>query len=479
MTSKRSERPATSPGLSRRGRALTSGLALLPPRWTRKLLSTPAPPREKANGKPDKSKPSRSKAVDASKPAFQPRKVKKQTEGKYRDRASERREGKASDYAQAEALLQDFEKRTANEDKDVVEQQRRYLGGDSTHTVLVKGLDLSLLEANRAKESRNTDDDDLLEAAYRGEDVSPPAEASASPAPADEPKKRSRADIIKQMKEKRKGQATTEAPVAATALPPKEDKTIDKSKFKSIGFKPAGDKPKKKKAKTEGDGQRKKKKRKVEDGEGKTLAAGEASPPAAAESVPPPASTSVTPAPAPQPSKPKEPSPEPIPEDFDIFADAGDYEGIPDEEDASDREGAPPGSGSAEPGEVPAPERRGDGAEPNEMQGVESTTEPSIPRARWFNDDEPREPVLPPRPATPPALKVLKGKQKAAVPAAGVEDGEVQSDEETPARLAPLESSAVPSIKELLAMDEAREALEKRQKRKEKKKKGTGGAPPS
>ncbi|KAL1685057.1 RED-like protein N-terminal region-domain-containing protein [Schizophyllum commune] len=453
MTSKRSERAATAPGLSRRGRALTSSLALLPPRWT-------------------------SKAVDASKPAFQPRKVKKQADGKYRDRASERREGKASDYAQAEALLQDFEKRTANEDKDVVEQQRRYLGGDSTHTVLVKGLDLSLLEANRAKESRNTDDDDLLEAAYRGEDVSPPAEASASPAPADEPKKRSRADIIKQMKEKRKGQATADAPVAATALPPKEDKTIDKSKFKSIGFKPAGDKPKKKKAKTEGDGERKKKKRKVEGGEGKTVS-GKASSPAAAESAPPPASTSVTPAPAPQPSKRKESSPEPIPEDFDIFAGAGDYEGIPDEEDASDREGAPPRSGSAEPGEVPAPERRGDGAEPNEMQGVESTTEPSIPRARWFNDGEPREPVLPPRPATPPALKVLKGKQKAVVPAAGVEDGEVQSDEETPARLAPLESSAVPSIKDLLAMDEAREALEKRQKRKEKKKKGTGGAPPS
>ena len=52
------------------------------------------------------------------------------------------------------------------------------------------------------------------------------------------------------MKEKRKGQTGTDAPVAATALPPKEDKTIDKSKFKSIGFKPAGDKPKKKKAKT-------------------------------------------------------------------------------------------------------------------------------------------------------------------------------------------------------------------------------------
>ncbi|KAL1716882.1 RED-like protein N-terminal region-domain-containing protein [Schizophyllum commune] len=459
-------------------RALTSGLALLPPRWTRKLLSTPAPPRDKANGKPDKSKPSRSKAVDASKPAFQPRKVKKQTEGKYRDRASERREGKASDYAQAEALLQDFEKRTANEDKDVVEQQRRYLGGDSTHTVLVKGLDLSLLEANRAKESRNTDDDDLLEAAYRGEDVSPPAEATASPAPADEPKKRSRADIIKQMKEKRKGQ-TADAPVAATALPPKEDKTIDKSKFKSIGFKPAGDKPKKKKAKTEGDGERKKKKRKVEGGEGKASAAGEASSPAAAESAPPPASTSATPAPAPQPTRPKEPSPEPIPEDFDIFAGAGDYEGIPDEEDASDHEDARPRPGSAEPGEVSgtAP------TDPNAMQGVEQT-ELSVPRARWFNDDEPREPVLPPRPATPPALKALKqakGKQK-ATPAVGVEDGEVQSDDETPVRLAPLESSAVPSIKELLAMDEAREALEKRQKRKEKKKKGTGGppaAPPS
>ncbi|KAL1747631.1 hypothetical protein HDZ31DRAFT_72140 [Schizophyllum fasciatum] len=439
----------------------------------RKLLSAPAPAKD--SGKPGGASKAKSKAADASQPAFKPRKVKKSAESKYRDRATERREGKASDYAQAEALLQDFEKRTANEDKDVIEQQRRYLGGDSAHTILVKGLDLSLLEANRAKETRNTNDDEMLEAAYRGEDVSPAV--VDPPPPADEPKKRSRADIIKQMKAKRQGQVPADTP----APPPKEDKEIDKSKFKSIGFKPAGDKPKKKKAKTEGDGERKKKKRKVEgDAPGATpVPAKESAPTAPVEASKPAA-----------PAKPKEPSPEPIPDDFDIFAGAGDYDGIPDEEDGSDGERAEAGKtrrngegdahrdGSAEPGEV-------SGHPPRDSDSEMQDTEPAVPRARWF-DDEPREPVLPRRPATPPALRALKkGKGRAEVeggsepasPSGARPAGDDEDDaEHPPARLAPLESSAVPSIKDLLAMDEALGTFEKRQKRKEKKKKGAGGA---
>lgn len=41
------------------------------------------------------------KTIDASKPAFKPRKVKKQSDAKYRDRAAERRGGEGNDYAQA------------------------------------------------------------------------------------------------------------------------------------------------------------------------------------------------------------------------------------------------------------------------------------------------------------------------------------------------------------------------------------------
>jgi IK cytokine len=60
------------------------------------------------------------KAVSSSEPAFKPRKVKKASET-YRDRAEERRLGKEGDYAQVEAILEEFEKRNAdNEDKEAV-----------------------------------------------------------------------------------------------------------------------------------------------------------------------------------------------------------------------------------------------------------------------------------------------------------------------------------------------------------------------
>ena len=60
------------------------------------------------------------KAISACEPAFKPRKVKKASEA-YRDRAEERRLGKKGDYAQVEAILEEFEKRNAeNEDKAAV-----------------------------------------------------------------------------------------------------------------------------------------------------------------------------------------------------------------------------------------------------------------------------------------------------------------------------------------------------------------------
>lgn len=63
------------------------------------------------------------KAISASKPAppaFKPRKLKKASES-YRDRADERRSGKEGDYAQVEAILEEFEKRNVdNEDRAAV-----------------------------------------------------------------------------------------------------------------------------------------------------------------------------------------------------------------------------------------------------------------------------------------------------------------------------------------------------------------------
>jgi IK cytokine len=66
-----------------------------------------------------KSIPQKATTSASSEPAFKPRKVKK-TESKYRNRAAERREGTGNDYAQVEAVLEDFEKRVAHEDRDVV-----------------------------------------------------------------------------------------------------------------------------------------------------------------------------------------------------------------------------------------------------------------------------------------------------------------------------------------------------------------------
>jgi hypothetical protein len=85
----------------------------------------------------------RKKAAYPSQPSFKPRKINKQTESKYRDRAAERRVGEGNDYAQVwlselqvcrtshhvssyevEAVLEDFERRTAqNEDKIAVSVQ--------------------------------------------------------------------------------------------------------------------------------------------------------------------------------------------------------------------------------------------------------------------------------------------------------------------------------------------------------------------
>ncbi|KAK0239148.1 hypothetical protein EDD85DRAFT_732762, partial [Armillaria nabsnona] len=353
------------------------------------------------------------KTISASEPAFKPRKVKK--EGKYRDRAAERRVGGENDYAQVEAILDDFNKRTADQGKDVVDAQRGYLGGDSEHTILVKGLDVALLEQNKVKAAASSVDDDTLEKVFLG-DI-PDSESTV-------PKKRTREDIVRELKAKRSKTGESQQPSATTDAP------LPSSKFKPIGFKPINqgdaETKKKKKVKKNGDVERKKK-RKVE----VTVKPEDTS--QTAPSEPPKDSPDPLPALNPEPE---------LPEDFDIFEGAGEYEGLDISDNDSDNDTLPLKDDTSPPDDELLSRPRG-----------------------WFNDD-PSPPVASQSKST---LDVVPA--PAPIPLPSVPDEEEEEDnDDRPIRLVPLESSALPSIKDFLLMDQTAESAEKRRKRKEKNK---------
>ncbi|KAJ3771186.1 hypothetical protein FB446DRAFT_789849 [Lentinula raphanica] len=389
---------------------------------------------------------------------FKPRKVKK-LEGKYRDRAAERRGGEGNDYAQVEAVLEEFEKRTADQDEHAVsnfptplldvymrllmllvyymkvDEQRQYLGGDSDHSILVKGLDMALLQQNKAKAKAAlaTDEDESLEQAFK--------QSSSS-----QPKKRTREDILRELKEKR-----TQGTTASTMESADETaQNKNKGKFKPIGFKPIGgdgeQKEKKKKIATKGDGERKKKKRRVE------VAADDAT--TVAMVVQSTSSTSVPPNAPLQLHEPEEPEPT---EEFDIFAGVGEYEGVGVGDDDDDESG---------------------GEENEKKTGKnDELFSSSLRPGQWFATDEQMDSGPPPSPKTTsdvvdePPQPGPSNSKSSLIPD---EERELASDEEQPIRLVPLSSSTLPSIKELLAIDEAAEAAEKKHKRKNKKKGGEG-----
>lgn len=312
-----------------------------------------------------------------------------------------------------------------------VEEQRRYLGGDSEHSILVKGLDFALLQQNKARlaSTSSKQDDEALEEVFA-------QAASTSSAPAS--KKRSRADIVKELKEQRAEGAALEQPTEEPAT----ENRANSSKFRPIGFKRIGpsneEKVKKKKGK-EG-GEPKKKKRKAEPS---AVDGGEQdSPPQDTTTAPPPpgehqASNSTLPRPIQQ---------ETEEDDFDIFADAGEYKGMEFGSDDDDDEGSEKGI------ERPSDSRP-------LVPSAEDVSASS--RRGWFDDAaEPEPEASPPVPALQTAAD-----QPTAVPEAGVE-----AEEEEQAQLAPLTSSAIPSIRNFLAMDAAIEEKEKRKARKEKRK---------
>lgn len=285
--------------------------------------------------------------------------------------------------------------------------------------MLVKGLDFALLEQTRARVDNQAEDDDSLETAFRS--------ASSSN---NVPKKRTREDIIRELKEKKTkgGSAITKLVSVGEAARIEELKKA--GKFKPIGFKPVGpDSIKGKKDRTgqEG-GTRKKKKRKVES----------AAQPHGVDNVATISMAEAGPSSLPQ----QLPAAEPMDEDFDIFADAGEYKGLDSDEDTDKDEEAIEGEDAAE------------------------VTAPIVPvqPGKWFMDDEPAAP--PHRTPSPTPEDKGKSKQEAI---------EQEQESEKLVRLAPLASSAVPSIRDILEMDSALEIEEKRRSRKDKKKGGGGG----
>ncbi|KAH9169926.1 hypothetical protein EDB89DRAFT_2072590 [Lactarius sanguifluus] len=357
---------------------------------------------------------SKGKVIPASEPAFKPRKVKKAAES-YRDRAEERRVGKEGDYAPIEAILEEFEKRNAdNEDRAAVRAWTSK-GAISVeiqdHSILVKGLDYALLEQNKARlaSTSSKQDDEALEEVF-AQTTSAPSVPSTQ--------KRSRADIIKELKEKRANEGVSEQSNQETTT----ERKPDPSRFRPIGFKPIGasTKDKARKERTRDGGEPKKKKRKVKSSTTESKENGTST------SAPQEQTTST--------SGPHKPSSEPE-ADFDIFAEAGEYKGVDLESDDSGDE-------------------EQEKSRHKSSRQAESAVVPS--RRGWFDDAAGPAPEKQPSPgpAEPPPPEPV----------------EVEAEDEKGGRLAPLNSSAMPSIRDFLAMDEAEEKAKKRRARKEKKK---------
>ncbi|KAL4078583.1 hypothetical protein V8B97DRAFT_1044887 [Scleroderma yunnanense] len=283
---------------------------------------------------------------------------------------------------------------------------------------------MSLLEQNKTRAAASTEDDDMLERAF----VDASSVESGS-------KKRKREDIIRELKAKQQNETVNQFTKEER---PALEAAKQLGKFKPIGFKPIGqkeEKPKKRKVKDEKNGE--KKRRRAERHSQKIDQ----------ESSPGPEKgpTVVLPSDSVQEQQPLPPEPEPesLDEDFDIFAGAGEYQGILNDDDESD-------------GEL-------DGNEPRILEPSLRPLEelPRPVKGGWFGDAEPEPCPLP----TIPVSITKSPPQETAI-----------EEEEEGRRLKALESSALPSIRDFLAMQEAAEKVEKRKARKEKKKKTKKGS---
>ncbi|KAJ1306704.1 hypothetical protein OPQ81_007696 [Rhizoctonia solani] len=368
---------------------------------------------------------SSAKPTEPPQTSFQPRKVKKAVDSKYRDRAAERRAG-TNEYAQVEGLLENFEKQMVGEKKEVVEEQRKYLGGDATHTVLVKGLDFALLEQQRAREESQDDLDDVLESAFRREPLEISSTEESSTATQPQSKKRTRAELLAELRQSREANASQQV---KTSTKEEEIEALERAKQAEEEEEEEAivdEKPQANEAKVNPTGVSKRAPSPVnipnrEPATAMSTKSMGVTPDAGSQTNTDVFGPSAPPTTAPAPAPPVEEI-----DDTDPFADVGEYE--PDYgDDDSSAEDAP-----------------------------KDISQPSITpgRRNWFNDPEP-EPE-PAKPSTPPPK--------------APEETETEPDPPRSMRLEGLSSSAMPSISEFLAIDKEEEAREKKKARKEKNK---------
>ncbi|KAI8343319.1 RED-like protein N-terminal region-domain-containing protein [Chlamydoabsidia padenii] len=131
----------------------------------RKLLQTPRPGSETSTTRFKPPAPKAPSAVFARPASVKHKKKRNHDEGdgsvksNYRDRAAERRDGEqgeaTSEQQTTEDLLRPMEQGEALDAQQVYEQSK-YLGGDTEHTHLVKGLDFTLLNKVRRQMEQDT-----------------------------------------------------------------------------------------------------------------------------------------------------------------------------------------------------------------------------------------------------------------------------------------------------------------------------------
>lgn len=292
-----------------------------------------------------------------------------------------------------------------------------------------------MLEQNKAKATISAEDVDALDQAF--------LQSSSSYHEPAAQKKRTREDIIRELKEQRASKSNSDCSASKTSEEVRLlEEAKQRGKFKPIGFKPIGSSTENKRKKTKTDNLEKEQKKKKRKPNGDEPSVNNAKPATNSTNSMPPPSSGTRPN---QLSKPVVPE-EPIDHDFDIFANAGEYEGIDTGDDDDDED------------KLTTHPRHDD------MEAGEAASVLSMSR-RWISDDEPA-PALTSRNTLPLASVSQRGAMSEV-------DEDMDSDEK-PMRLAPLASSVLPSIKDLLAMDKAASSYDKKRIRKDKKSKRGG-----
>ncbi|MBW0463247.1 hypothetical protein O181_002962, partial [Austropuccinia psidii MF-1] len=409
--------------------------------------------------------------------------------GGYRDRALERRQGLNGDFAEAETLLENFQARVAaagtQVDKDLLEQQTKYLGGDERHTILVKGLDHALFERRKAELSQagkldQVTDDDLEEAFEQN--LRKSQTTSNDSFPNSKTKKLNRQELLEELRSSRDSSKQADLVVV--------DKLKAFGKFKPIGSANSNSK--------EEEERQERKRRKAEKKKKKALKAQKTADPD--PSQPAPAIAPVQPVVAPdtwaEPSQtePKQPlandaelvpatfvksppsgqpgSEDPtekasIPEgdeDFDIFGDAGEYKGLDTDNSDDDNEKSHAEASSKVTSEFKA----------------NSNSNTGKKRKTYFEDDAQSEDTKELKDEDDNATMAHKNHDKVQTPRHASKTIVETDDEEPIEQSRTGESMAYPTRLEalsdsmdigvLLAIDAAQEKEEKRKAKKQKKK---------